>query len=62
MNNTALPPSVRIGHVHLRVADLERATTFYRELLGFAVTIDGRPVGLQRGGPCSRPSRSTRAT
>lgn len=47
MHNTALPPSVRIGHVHLRVADLERAAAFYRDLLGFALTIDGRPVGLQ---------------
>jgi len=37
------PPSpldarVRIGHVHLRVSDLERALGFYRDVLGFAVT------------------------
>jgi catechol 2,3-dioxygenase len=25
----------RVGHVHLRVADLERAISFYRDLLGF---------------------------
>lgn len=25
----------RIGHVHLRVADLDRAVTFYRDVLGF---------------------------
>jgi catechol 2,3-dioxygenase-like lactoylglutathione lyase family enzyme len=31
-------PNVHIGHVHLRVADLERATAFYREVLGFDVT------------------------
>ncbi|HEY0866316.1 MAG TPA: VOC family protein [Fimbriimonas sp.] len=28
-------PGVRIGHVHLRVADLERALAFYRDILGF---------------------------
>lgn len=29
---------VRIGHVHLKVADLDRALGFYRDVLGFAVT------------------------
>ena len=35
-----LPPDsqVRIGHVHLKVADLERAIGFYRDVLGFQVT------------------------
>lgn len=28
-------PSASVGHVHLRVADLERAITFYRDILGF---------------------------
>lgn len=28
-------PRVRIGHVHLKVADLERALKFYCEVLGF---------------------------
>ena len=27
-----------IGHVHLKVADLDRAIHFYSDLLGFAVT------------------------
>jgi catechol 2,3-dioxygenase len=31
-------PGVRIGHVHLKVADLERALGFYRDVLGFEVT------------------------
>jgi catechol 2,3-dioxygenase len=31
-------PAVRIGHVHLKVADLERAIAFYHGVLGFAVT------------------------
>ena len=26
-----------VGHVHLRVADLDRAIAFYRDILGFAV-------------------------
>ena len=30
-------PGVRIGHVHLKVADLERALSFYRDVLGFEV-------------------------
>ena len=30
-------PQVRIGHTHLRVADLRRATAFYRDVLGFDV-------------------------
>ena len=29
---------VRIGHVHLKVADLDRALGFYRDVLGFEVT------------------------
>ncbi|MFN3651264.1 MAG: VOC family protein [Armatimonadota bacterium] len=31
-------PGVRIGHVHLKVADLERALAFYRGVLGFELT------------------------
>jgi catechol 2,3-dioxygenase len=30
-------PAVRIGHVHLKVADLERAIGFYHGVLGFQV-------------------------
>src|SRR5204863_5293281 len=32
-----IPAQTRIGHVHLKVADLERALTFYRDILGFEV-------------------------
>lgn len=28
-------PQTRIGHVHLRVADLDRAVAFYRDVMGF---------------------------
>ena len=38
MNLPAIDPGVRIGHVHLKVADLERSLAFYRDVLGFAVT------------------------
>jgi catechol 2,3-dioxygenase len=31
-------PEVRIGHVHLKVADLERALAFCRDVLGFELT------------------------
>lgn len=31
-------PQTRIGHVHLKVADLERALDFYCGVLGFALT------------------------
>ena len=33
-----LHPQVRIGHVHLKVADLDRAIAFYHDVLGFEVT------------------------
>ena len=33
-----LDPRVRIGHVHLKVADLDRALAFWRDVLGFEVT------------------------
>jgi catechol 2,3-dioxygenase len=33
-----LHPEVGIGHVHLKVADLDRALSFYRDVLGFELT------------------------
>ena len=30
-----VPAQTRIGHVHLKVSDLDRALEFYRDLLGF---------------------------
>jgi catechol 2,3-dioxygenase len=32
-----VPSQTRIGHVHLKVSDLERSLKFYRDLLGFEV-------------------------
>lgn len=34
-----VPAKTRIGHVHLKVADLDRALYFYRDLLGFELTM-----------------------
>jgi catechol 2,3-dioxygenase len=32
-----IDPGVDVGHVHLKVSDLERALAFYRDVLGFEV-------------------------
>jgi catechol 2,3-dioxygenase len=34
----AIDPAVRIGHVHLKVSDIDRALAFYCGVLGFSVT------------------------
>lgn len=36
---TAIHPETRIGHVHLKVADLQRALDFYCGVLGFELTM-----------------------
>lgn len=36
--NRPINPGTRIGHVHLKVADLDRALGFYRGVLGFELT------------------------
>ena len=38
MTNPSIDPGTRIGHVHLRVADLDRALAFYQGVLGFQIT------------------------
>ena len=42
-NGEPIDPRVDIGHVHLKVADIERALAFYRDVLGFQL--------MQRMGP-----------
>ena len=39
MENAPIDPAVRIGHIHLKVADIDRALAFYRGVLGFEVTL-----------------------
>ena len=34
----SIDPGVRIGHVHLKVAEIERSLAFYRDVLGFRLT------------------------
>jgi catechol 2,3-dioxygenase len=38
MPSAPLDPRVHIGHVHLKVSDLERSIAFYHGVLGFEVT------------------------
>jgi catechol 2,3-dioxygenase len=50
--NYVVPAQTRIGHAHLKVADIERALTFYRDLLGFEITqfYGNEAVFLSAGG------------
>lgn len=47
-----LHPKTTIGHVHLKVSDIDRALTFYRDVLGFTVTsrMGDQAVFLSAGG------------
>jgi catechol 2,3-dioxygenase len=38
MKSDPIDPGVRIGHVHLKVADIDRALAFYCGVLGFNLT------------------------
>jgi catechol 2,3-dioxygenase len=38
MKEKTIDPQIRIGHVHLKVADLQRALNFYCGVLGFELT------------------------
>jgi catechol 2,3-dioxygenase len=52
MSATAIDPQTRMGHVHLRVADLDRALAFYNGVLGFDITarIGNSAAFLSAGG------------
>jgi catechol 2,3-dioxygenase len=39
-----IDPGVRIGHVHLRTADIDRIRAFYVDVLGFDVVLEARGV------------------
>jgi catechol 2,3-dioxygenase len=36
--NYSIPAATRIGHIHLKVSNLEHALAFYHDLLGFEIT------------------------
>lgn len=38
MDSYTVPAQTKIGHIHLKVSDLDNALEFYRDLLGFRVT------------------------
>ena len=42
----AFPPDTRMGHLHLHVADLDRAAAFYEEALGLSRTVWNYPGAL----------------
>ena len=42
MNDTAIHPATRVGHVALWTSNLDRAIAFYRDILGMQVTQDMR--------------------
>lgn len=55
MEKYTIHPETRIGHVHLKVSDIERALKFYRDLLGFEVVAqwddeDGGAAFVSAGG------------
>ena len=46
-----IPAGTRIGHVHLKVSDLDRAVWFYHEVMGFEIVCNlGTAVFVAAGG------------
>jgi len=37
MNTYKIPAQTRIGHIHLKVSDIEKAKAFYCDVLGFEI-------------------------
>jgi len=48
----SIDPRVDIGHVHLKVSDIDRSLAFYRDILGFDLTqrMAGQAAFLSAGG------------
>lgn len=44
MSHYTVPSDTRIGHIHLKVSDIDKALAFYHDLLGFKIT---QRYGLQ---------------
>jgi catechol 2,3-dioxygenase len=52
-NAKAFPTGARIGHIHLRVTNLQRSIKFYHEKIGLDITVDWSSMGaafLSAGG------------
>jgi catechol 2,3-dioxygenase len=50
-HTSKIDPRTRIGHIHLKVSDLERSVKFYRDILGFEVTtLMGRQAAFLSAG------------
>ena len=52
-NSRPFPSGARIGHMHLKVTNLERSEKFYREKIGLEITLDWSSMGaafLSAGG------------
>ncbi|QIP11872.1 glyoxalase [Spirosoma aureum] len=51
MSSYIIPAQTRIGHVHLKVSDLDRALAFYCDLLGFSlITTYGKEAAFISAG------------
>jgi catechol 2,3-dioxygenase len=51
MSEQSIPAGAHIGHVHLKVADLDRAVAFYHDVLGFdLITRFGRQAAFLSAG------------
>lgn len=52
MNEYKIPPQTRIGHVHLKVSDLQKSLDFYSGLLGFdkVMLYGGQAAFISAGG------------
>jgi catechol 2,3-dioxygenase len=44
------PDGMRIGHVHLRVGDIEQAEQFYRGVIGLEITLRGGGASFMSSG------------
>jgi catechol 2,3-dioxygenase len=58
----AIDTKVKVGHVHLNVADLERSVAFYRDVLGFRVLLWLPKLAFLSAGDYPHLGLDTRAT
>ncbi len=57
----AIDPRVKLGHVHLNVADLERSLAFYRDVLGLRVLLTLPKLAFLSAGDYPHLALDTRA-